>query len=191
AAPIAPLAPRPATARAEAPKPAAGEERGPGWLSDLLARASKDDASPRPADKPSRAAAPPRPAQPVTPPAAPAAPATAKDSLESISANIARMIDHQTAVSVWERYYRGDQNVFSRKLYTAQGQQTFEDIRRRYRADAEFREVVDRYCEEFERLLQDIGRDDRDGSSVRGMLTSDTGKVYTLLAHAADRFDGA
>ncbi len=64
-------------------------------------------------------------------------------------------------------------------------------MRRRYRADADFRRAVDRYAEEFERTLQDVGREDRDGSIVRSYLTSDTGKVYTLLAHAADRFEPA
>ena len=64
-------------------------------------------------------------------------------------------------------------------------------MRRRYRADADFHNAVDRYAEEFERTLQDVGREDRDGSKVRSYLTSESGKVYTLLAHAADRFEAA
>ena len=99
------------------------------------------------------------------------------------------MVDHTAAADSWERYYKGDRNAFTRRLYTPQGQQTFDEIRRLYGADPEFRDTVDRYTQEFERLLNDVARDDRDGSLVRTYLTSETGKVYTLLAHAAGRLE--
>ena len=151
---------RPATASASA-------DRGPGWLSDLLARASKDEdpALPFPAER------------------------SASQSLDSISLDIARMIDHESVADVWDRYNRGDRSAFSRRLYTPKGQQTFDEIRRRYRGDTEFRDTVDRYTNEFERLVSEVSREDRDGSLVRTYLTSDTGKVYTMLAHASGRFD--
>jgi anti-sigma-K factor RskA len=79
--------------------------------------------------------------------------------------------------------------VFSRRLYTAQGQQAFEEIRRRYQSDGAFRETVDRYIQEFERLLTEVSRDDPDSPVAKSYLTSETGKVYTMLAHAADRFE--
>ena len=63
------------------------------------------------------------------------------------------------------------------------------EIRRRYRKSAEFRDTVDRYIDEFERLLDQVSRDDRGQVLSRTYLTSDTGKVYTLLAHAAGRLD--
>ena len=61
------------------------------------------------------------------------------ESLNSITRDIARMVDHDAAADVWQRYNNGERNVFSRRLYTAQGQQTFEEIRRRYRSDTDFR----------------------------------------------------
>ena len=30
------------------------------------------------------------------------------------------MIDHDAAVNLWDRYYRGDQNVFTRNIYSTQ-----------------------------------------------------------------------
>ena len=76
---------------------------------------------------------------------------------------------------------------FGRRLYSAQGGKTFDEVRRRYQAENDFRGTVDRYLQEFERLLAEIDNDDRDGSMTRSYLTSDSGKVYTLLAHAAGR----
>jgi hypothetical protein len=111
------------------------------------------------------------------------------ESLDSIAVDIARMIDHDAELDAWDRYRRGERDVFTRRLYTPQGQQTFDEIRKRYRADREFRQTVDRYIGEFERLLDDVSRDDRGQVVVRSYLTSETGKVYTMLAHAAGRFD--
>jgi len=84
---------------------------------------------------------------------------------------------------------RGERNVFTRRLYTLQGQQAFDEIRKKYRGDREFKQTVDRYIGEFERLLDEVARDDRGQVVARTYLTSETGKVYTMLAHAAGRFD--
>jgi hypothetical protein len=99
------------------------------------------------------------------------------------------MIDHEAAAELWERYQRGERGVGTRRLYTAQGQKAFEEIRNKYRADPEFRQTVEHYIHEFERLLEDVSRGDRGPAVARNYLTSDTGKVYTMLAHAAGRFD--
>ena len=48
-------------------------------------------------------------------------------------------------------------------------------------------DTVRRYIQEFERLLAEAGREARDGARVRTIIVSNTGKVYTLLAHASGR----
>ncbi|MGE3144925.1 MAG: hypothetical protein AB7K35_05010, partial [Pseudorhodoplanes sp.] len=108
---------------------------------------------------------------------------------DSLSVDIARMFDHDAAVVLWDRYKRGERNVFTRRLYTIQGRKTFEDIRNRYRSDREFKQTVDRYIDEFERLLEEVAQDGRGPMVAHTYLTSETGKVYTMLAHAAGRFD--
>ena len=155
-----------------------------GWLSDLLTRASQDEPAAPPPREPARGGAPAagtgdddRPAR------------HSIESLDSLAVDIARMIDHDAAAELWDRYKRGERNVFTRKLYTMQGQRAFEEIRRKYRGDREFMQTVDRYIAEFERLLDEVSRDDRGQVVARTYLTSETGKVYTMLAHAAGRFD--
>jgi hypothetical protein len=160
-------APPPAARRPQA-EPPAQDGRG-GWLSDLLGRASRDE--------PGQPAGDDRQAR------------RAMESLDSLSVDIARMIDHDAAAELWERYKRGERNVFTRRLYTMQGQQTFEEIRKRYRGDREFKQTVDRYIGEFERLLEEVSQGERGQATARSYLTSDTGKVYTMLAHASGRFE--
>jgi hypothetical protein len=79
--------------------------------------------------------------------------------------------------------------VFTRKLYTMQGQKAFDEIHKRYRGEGDFKRTVDRYIGDFERLLEEVSREDRGQMLARSYLMSETGKVYTMLAHAAGRFD--
>ena len=170
--PIAQLSPAeaPRASKLQPPPPiaqATSAQRGQaGWLSDLLSRASRDE-------------------QPAAGGGAPSRPAA--DALDAIAVNIASLIDPDAAAEMWDRWRRGDNGAFSRRLYTAQGQKTFDEIRRRCRADTQFRDTVERYTQEFERLLVKVGQNDRDGSQARAYLLSDTGKVYTMLAHASGR----
>ena len=132
---------------APAPQPAAEklslrrEEPAPrdsgrgGWLSDLLVRASDDEAAgpPAPARAPEPVPEPPR-----------GRGGNALESLNSISVDIARMIVHDAAVDLWTRYEPGVMAQIEGRLYTQQGRQTFEEIRRKYRRDTDFRQTVDR-----------------------------------------------
>jgi hypothetical protein len=170
------------TPSAPLPQPPAGR----GWLSDLLNRASQDDEPKLPRERERRSSR--------NEPTADRndderSPRHSIESLDSLSGDIARMIDHDAAIDLWDRYKRGERNVFTRRLYTLQGQQAFDEIRKKYRADREFKQTVDRYIGEFERLLDEVSRDDRGQVVARTYLTSETGKVYTMLAHAAGRFD--
>ncbi len=160
--------------RSEAPSPASQEGSSRGWLSDLLNRASQEPEPP--SREPGRGADERTPRHTI-------------ESLDSLSVDIARMIDHEAAADLWDRYKRGERNVFTRRLYTLQGQKAFDEIRRKYRGDREFKQTVDGYISHFERLLEDASRDDPSGMMARTYLTSETGKVYTMLAHAAGRFD--
>jgi len=154
----------PASRRAEAPSvsPAGGQD---GWLSDLLHRT---DAG---------AGQPPRGRPPQTP----------ANPLESLSLDIGRLMDRNLAGEMWDRYQRGESKAFTKRLYTPAGQKAFDEVSRKYRADRGFKQTVDRYIAEFERLLDEVARDDRGPQALRSHLTSETGLVYTLLAHAAGR----
>ena len=147
---------------APAAAPAAVTDRAQtGWLSNLLAAASREE---------------------------PDVPAPRGiETLEALTEGIGGLIDSAAAVEMWDRWRRGDSAAVSRRLYTEAGQQAFDEIRRRYRADPQFRETATRYTQEFERLLAKVSQNDRDGSQWRAYLLSNTGKVYTILAHASGR----
>ena len=91
---------------------------GNGWVSDLLRRASSDEAQAEPKAK--------------TPEAGGRSPGQVVESLNSLSIDITRAIDHEASVELWQRYRAGERNVFTRRLYTLKGQQTFDEIKRKY-----------------------------------------------------------
>jgi hypothetical protein len=100
------------------------------------------------------------------------------------------MVDNAAVAELWRRFQRGErEGLFTRRLYTAQGHQTLEEIRRRYRADPDFRGTIDHYIRNFEELLSETGRNDRDGGKTLDLLTGEAGKVYTMLNHAAGRIE--
>jgi len=155
-----------AAPRIAAPEPPAvsPQDRGqPGWLSNLLAAASRNEE--------------------IEAEALPRTPET----LDALTEGIAGLIDNAAAAEMWDRWRRGDATAVSRRLYTEAGQETFDEIRRRYRSDPQFRETAGRYTQEFERLLAKVGQNDRDGSQWKAYLLSNAGKVYTILAHASGR----
>ncbi|WP_291848256.1 hypothetical protein [Bradyrhizobium sp.] len=160
----------PASRRTEAPSvsPAGQDGARDGWLSDLLSRTDAGGAGGREIPRG-------RPPQGVTNP------------LESLSLDITRLMDRNLAAEMWDRYQRGEGKAFTKRLYTPAGQKAFDEVSRKYRADRAFKQTVDRYIAEFERLLDDVAREDRGPQALRGHLTSETGLVYTLLAHAAGR----
>jgi len=100
---------------------------------------------------------------------------------------LARSIDIRTATEVWYRMRAGERGVLGRHIYTYDGQATFDEISNRYDRDPEFRNTVARYVADFERLLAEAEQSDPAGNMLQNYLTSETGRVYLLLAHASGR----
>jgi hypothetical protein len=161
------------------------------------ARPAKPEPAPEP--RPAAAAAEERPAPRREEPAAPAARKAAAPKQESerdelgslgaISADITDMISGDQAFRLWTRHRAGERNVFSRELYPEDDRGTFDEIRRKHEAEPAFRRTVDRYVGEFERLLDSLPEGEAGERMRHTYLSSETGKVFLILAHASGRLD--
>ncbi len=97
-------------------------------------------------------------------------------------------MDRTLAAEMWDRYQRGENKAFTKRLYTPAGQKAFDEVARKYRADRGFEQTVDRYIAEFERLLDEVARDGRGQQELAGHLDlGDRAGLHPLLAHAAGR----
>lgn len=109
------------------------------------------------------------------------------ETLQALAVDLDRALEQSPPADLWQRYQAGERNVFARRLYNIAGRQLYDRIAVKYRGEAEFREHVERFADLFERLLATAAARDRDNILVETYLTSDTGKVYLILAQASGR----
>ncbi len=167
------------------PEPQAPERRNQWSLGDLLARASEDDEGE--VRKEESYGLP-----PVVAPYAPrsAGPAARVDAggMDFSMGDIASCIDERRVLDIWSRLKRGETEILQQRgFYSRQAQSVVERVQRRYETDPNFRNVVERYLADFEKMLQDVSRSDPRGGSVQARLGSDDGRVYFVLAHISGR----
>ncbi|WP_336279188.1 hypothetical protein [Bartonella sp. CB175] len=152
-----------------------GKKRQNKWVSNLLKRASYEEGLHEETS-----------AEPVFSPLK-TKPQPTNGSLNSLATGILRAINHNAIVDLWNHYRREQINIIPERLYTLNGKAIFETIKKNYINDVNFKHSVNQYIADFEKLLRDVSRNSGDSRSVRKYLTSDTGKVYTMLAHASGR----
>lgn len=165
-----------APAHAAPPQGAASDA----WsLGDLLKRASRDDEGGRASPAPQPAAPGP---QPMPPAAAPAA--------QPFTLNIdvlSRALDPATSAVIWSRLKSGQRGIMVRSIYSADGRSAFDEVSRRYPVDPSLQATVNRYLNDFERILREAEAKDGTGRIAQAHMTSATGRVYLFLAHASGR----
>ncbi len=109
------------------------------------------------------------------------------EKLQALAIDLDRALGDDPAPDMWRRYINGERGIFTRRLVASIGRDGAEKIAQRYAADTEFRHHADRYMQEFEGLLDDAASRDRDQILVETFLTSQTGRLYLLVAAATGR----
>ena len=109
------------------------------------------------------------------------------ETLQAMAIDLDRFLEDDPPLDLLRRYRNGERNVFARRLVGILGREQTERIGRKYHEDGEFRETVDRYVQQFETLMEQTARSDRENVLVETYLTSQTGKVYVALASAIGR----
>jgi membrane protein implicated in regulation of membrane protease activity len=109
------------------------------------------------------------------------------ESLNSSAIDITKAFDNDVADTAWSSYLRGDRGIFTRRAVRLLDNQQARDVSEIYRADADFRETVNRYIHDFEAMLRSV-LSTRDGHALGvTLLSSDPGKLYVALAQSIDR----
>lgn len=167
------------------PEPQPAERRNQWSLGDLLARASEEDAGFLRKDD--SYGLPPH-VPPYMPRGASSPMQQEPSSVDFSMSDIASCIDERRVLDVWARLKRGETGVLQQRgFYSRQAQATVDRIQRRYETDQGFRNVVERYLADFEKMLQDLSRSDPRGNAVQSRLGSDDGRIYFVLAHISGR----
>lgn len=109
------------------------------------------------------------------------------ETLQAMAIDLCRFLEDEPPHDLLKRYRNGERNVFARRLASILGAEHTRVIAHKYNSDREFRDTVDRYIQQFEALLEQTARSDKENVLVETYLTSQTGKVYVTLASAVGR----
>ena len=109
------------------------------------------------------------------------------ETLQAMAIDLCRFLEDEPPHDLLKRYRNGERNVFARRLASILGAEHTRVIAHKYHSDREFRDTVDRYIQQFEALLEQTARSDKENVLVETYLTSQTGKVYVTLASAVGR----
>ncbi len=109
------------------------------------------------------------------------------ETLQAMAIDLDRFLEDDPPLDLLRRYRNGERNVFARRLVSVLGREQTERIGRKYREDGEFKDTVDRYVEQFEVLMEETAGRDRENVLAETYLTSQTGKVYVMLASSIGR----
>lgn len=160
----------------QAAEPAGKAEPAPApaksWISELLERASVDDRSGEGRAEPPSAAGT----------------ADGKATISSLFGAADRLFQSDRRLrQAWDDFRGGKPNAFA-DIYTGEGAVLKQRVREKLGADGELRKSIDGYTREFEDLLVKAynGTDDE---TFLSFITTDAGKIYTVLADVSGRLD--
>jgi len=109
------------------------------------------------------------------------------ETLQSIAVDLNRILDDEIPEHVWKRFHAGERAVFTRHLLRLQERGEATLIRKKFEEDANFRDFVLRYLNQFETLLEQARESDHQEVLGATFVTADVGKLYLLLSNAVGR----
>lgn len=108
-------------------------------------------------------------------------------ALNDSAIDVTKWLDKDISQREWSSYLSGDKGLFSRRAVRLLNGSDLKQVNARYEIDAQFREHVNRYVEEFEQMLADVLESRRGNNLAIALVSSDLGKLYVALAQAIER----
>jgi hypothetical protein len=109
------------------------------------------------------------------------------EGLQSLAIDMNRVMEVPLTEDDWRRFNRGEKGIFVRKILGFRERAKLTAVNQRFQQDAQFRDYVTRYLSQFEALLKESKKRDRDGVLATTFLSSEMGKVYMILGRALGR----
>jgi ABC-type transporter Mla subunit MlaD len=109
------------------------------------------------------------------------------ETLQSLSVDLARILDQPVPETIWKRFHAGERGVFARYILQLQDRQSSTIIKEKFEGDSGFREQALRYMDQFEQLLAQARAVDRADVMGATFVTADVGKLYLVMANALGR----
>jgi hypothetical protein len=112
------------------------------------------------------------------------------DKLNLAARDLVEAIDGTLPRDLEKLFANGDRSVYTHRLYEGRGKRLQRLIVERYGSDRLVRGRVDAYVRLFERLLDMMSSAPQGETMVEACLSSESGRIYVMLAEAAGRIPG-
>ncbi len=109
------------------------------------------------------------------------------EKLNSASIDLTKAFGADVPDNAWQAYLRGDYGVFTRRAVKLMPSQQADMVHGLYRQDGDFRELTNRYIQDFESMLRVVLATRNGHQMAVTLLSSDIGKLYVALAQATER----
>lgn len=111
------------------------------------------------------------------------------ETLQTLTVDLDRALEEDAPTELLRRYLNGERNLFAKRIVHCEREEMLQRIQSKYQTDQKFKNNTDRYLSQFEELLKNAQEEVRENTLTRTYLSSDTGKVYLLIAEALDRIN--
>ncbi len=111
------------------------------------------------------------------------------NSLESVAVDLNKVLTPEDEDSLWKKYYNGDKSAFVRHLAKSLSKKQIVAIHEKYESDDDFRTTVNRYMNEFDRLLEIAKKNEMSEVLTKIVCGSNIGNVYYIIAKALNKMD--
>ncbi len=111
------------------------------------------------------------------------------ETLQTMTIDLDSALEEDVPTELMRRYLNGERNLFARRIVHCEREDMLQRIQSKYQNDQKFKNNTDRYLSQFEELLRNAQEEERENTLTRTYLSSDTGKVYLLIADALGRIN--
>ena len=109
------------------------------------------------------------------------------ESLHSLSVDLTRIQEGEAPEKTWKAFQKGDIGAFTRRLAAMGDNLPMDKVRDKFAGDNEFRTYVSRFIRQFEDLYDQAVANDHGDLLGSTFVSSDVGRLYTVLCAAAGR----
>ena len=108
------------------------------------------------------------------------------ESLGSTSVDISRLLEVEIDDGAWKKYLQGDKGIFARKTIKMGGNKMRKSVAKRFKDDAEFQTIAERFIRDFDSLLERSSGEAHANAFNVTLMSSDMGKLFALLKSALE-----
>jgi len=105
------------------------------------------------------------------------------ETLHAMTVDLSRSLEKDVPAGLVDRYHAGERDLFAKRLANLDRDELTKKVKDKYASDSEFKNYVDRYISQYDRLQTELG-DKSEANDLSEDGRTETRKVYDLLKNS-------